>query len=81
MMHNSFTLSSDDRYPIVGRYIQVLLSTKLQSLQIMIKCLNPFWEYYHDVRKMGGIPYTAHGAQITPYPYFSFFFFLFLRLF
>ncbi len=22
---------------------------------------------------MGGIPYTAHGAQITPSPYFLFF--------
>ncbi len=29
---------------------------------------------YHS----GGIPYTAHGAQITPPPYFDFFLFLYL---
>ncbi len=31
-------------------------------------------------RKVGGIPYAAHRAQITPPPYFSFLFILFFML-
>ncbi len=32
-------------------------------------------------RKHGGIPYTAHGAQITPLPYFLFvLFFVFILI-